>query len=271
MSVRLHWAGTLADGLEVTLSSGPARHVQVLRLQPGDPLVLFDGGGREWPATVLAMGRSEVRVRLGASRVGLPELPWRVSLAVVMPANDRMDALVEKATELGVSIVQPLLSSRSVLRLSGERAERRVAHWQAVAAAASEQCGRATVPVLAPVQDLQAWLQTVRAPSGAGAPSARVLKLLLSAPAERRADAARVLTVAQWSERLASAVLECAPQRVAVQALSGPEGGWTPEEAALARDSGFDPVSLGPRVLRADTAPLAWLAWLSLQVGDNAG
>ncbi|EWS60246.1 Ribosomal RNA small subunit methyltransferase E [Methylibium sp. T29-B] len=121
----------LADGLEAALPAAAARHVQVLRLQPGDGLTLFDGRGSEWEARVVQMGRSEVRVRVGASQPVDRELPLPISLAVGMPANERMDWLVEKATELGVSTLQPLVCERSVLRLGGERADRKLAHWQA--------------------------------------------------------------------------------------------------------------------------------------------
>ena len=104
------------------------------------------GAGHDWPATVLAMGRSEVKVQVGAPQAVSSELPVAVTLALGMPANDRMDALVEKASELGVTTIQPLMTARSVLRLHGERAARKQAHWQAIAIAACEQCGRARVP-----------------------------------------------------------------------------------------------------------------------------
>ena len=132
----------LAGPGELNLPASAARHVQVLRLQPGSPITLFDGSGPEWQAEVVAMGRSEVRVQLHAAQQVQRELAQAVTLCVVMPANDRMDALVEKATELGATAVQPLMSERSVLRLSGDRALKKVAHWQGVAVAAAEQCGR---------------------------------------------------------------------------------------------------------------------------------
>eukprot|EP01137_Pigoraptor_chileana_P005137 Opistho-2@47827 len=131
---------TPLDGaaLELSLPPGAARHVQVLRLQPGSSLTLFDGSGADWQAEVLAMSRSEVRVRLHARQLVQRELAQAVTLALAMPANDRMDGVVEKATELGVTAIQPLMSERSVLRLQGERAEKKVAHWQGVAVAACE-------------------------------------------------------------------------------------------------------------------------------------
>ncbi|HET6599227.1 MAG TPA: RsmE family RNA methyltransferase, partial [Burkholderiaceae bacterium] len=136
----------LRAGATFTLSAGAARHVQVLRLQPGAALTLFDGSGPEWDASVVRMGRSEVEVRLAARHEVERELPRPVTLAWGMPANERMDAVVEKATELGAATLQPLVCERSVLRLGGERALKKEAHWQAIAVAACEQSGRTRVP-----------------------------------------------------------------------------------------------------------------------------
>ena len=241
--MRLFVDGLLQAGSEFTLPPGATRHAQVRRVQPGDGLVLFDGQGSDWPATVLAVSRSAVQVRVGSPLAVARELPLAVTLAVVMPANERMDALVEKATELGVAAIQPLHAARSVLRLAGERAERKRAHWQAMAEAACEQCGRARVPTVAPVLDLLDWLPR----AGAGA------RLLLS--------------LADGAVPLAEAVTPA----TAVTTLSGPEGGLSADEESAARRAGFTPVALGPRVLRADTAPLAVLAWLSLAAARPVG
>ncbi len=234
------------EGSEFALPPGAVRHAQVRRVQPGDPLQLFDGSGSDWPAQVLAMGRSELRVRLGAPVAVQRELPLAVTLAVVMPANERMDWLVEKAGELGAAAVQPLMAQHSVLRLDGERAARKQAHWQGVAVAASEQCGRARVTQVLPVRSLSEWL--------AGGLPAAGARWLLSA------DGASPATLAAPASNTAS---DTAPN-TAVCSLSGPEGGLAPAEQAAARAAGFVPVSLGPRVLRAETAPLALLAWLGL-------
>jgi 16S rRNA (uracil1498-N3)-methyltransferase len=222
---------------EFVLPAGAARHVQVLRLQPGDGLTLFDGSGPQWRAEVTAMGRSEVRVRLLAAEQPPCELERAVTLAVVMPANDRMDFVVEKATELGAGALQPLISDRSVLRLSGERAEKKRAHWQGVAIAAAEQSGRTVPTRIEPVMTLAAWLAA------------------LPAPADE-----------EWRGLLsprAAQPLAAFPQQRALF-LSGPEGGLSNAEEDAARVHGFAAVTLGPRVLRADTAPLAVLAWLAL-------
>jgi len=155
---RFHCSVPLTAGASLALPAGAARHVQVLRMQPGDALTLFDGAGGEYAATVERMGRSEVAVTVGAHQPVEREAPRAVHLAVGMPANERMDWLVEKATELGVASIQPLATAHGVLRLSGERAEKKRAHWEAIAVAACEQCGRNRVPVVLPVQSFSGWL-----------------------------------------------------------------------------------------------------------------
>lgn len=239
MAPRFHVDGPLPrEGSVFEMPAGAARHLQVLRLQPGAAIVLFDGRGGEWSAQVERIGRQAVQVRLGAFADVDRELPWRVTLAIGMPANDRMDALVEKACELGVAAIQPLVCERSVLRLSGERAERKVAHWQGVAVAACEQSGRTRVPTVAPVRSMADWLGALPMP-----------------PAELR-----VLMSLHEAQPLAA--VAGAPGELV--SLSGPEGGLGAVEEDAARARGFVPVSLGPRVLRADTAPLALLAHLGL-------
>jgi 16S rRNA (uracil1498-N3)-methyltransferase len=238
MTMRLHVGTPPRAGEELSLPAAAARHAQVRRVQPGDPLVLFDGSGSEWRAQVLTVGRSEVRVRVGEPALVCRELPWPLTMALAMPANERMDLLVEKATELGVGRIQPLMSERSVLRLAAERAERKREHWQAIAVAASEQCGRTRVPTVAPVQALASWLD------------------------EPRPGIGLLLSLQHTARPLHELALEGVPE---LTTLSGPEGGLTPAEEAAACARGFLPAALGPRVLRADTAPLAVLAWLGLK------
>jgi 16S rRNA (uracil1498-N3)-methyltransferase len=227
----------LAIGQSLELPAGAARHVQVLRLQPGAHITLFSGEGGEFGAVVERMGRSDVAVRVESHRPIERESARELHLAAAMPANERMDWLVEKATELGVSSIQPLMAERSVLRLSGDRARKKQAHWQAIAVAACEQCGRNRVPAVHEVADLRSWL----ASGAVGTPR----RLLLSLRAE------------------ALALRDAAPGNDAALFLTGPEGGWSnaEEEAALA--AGFRPVTLGTRVLRAETAALAALAALA--------
>lgn len=233
----------LLPGTEIDLPAGAARHVQVLRLQPGDAITLFHGGldglgaGGEFEATVLRMGRSEVRVEVGKHHPVEREAARAIHLLAGITANERMDWLVEKATELGVSSITPLLAERSVLKLKGERAEKKQAHWQAVAVAACEQCGRNRVPRIHAAQSLADWL-------GHSLPS--------TAPAEQRL----VLSLRAGTQPLQPVAVGVGP----VWFLSGPEGGLSPAEETLALAHGFVPTTLGPRVLRAETAPLAALA-----------
>ncbi|MFZ9510368.1 MAG: 16S rRNA (uracil(1498)-N(3))-methyltransferase, partial [Burkholderiaceae bacterium] len=156
---RLFCPEPLHSGLSLGLPPGAARHVQVLRLQPGDAITLFDGRGGEHEATITRMGRSTVDVQVGTHHAVEREAPIHVHLALGIPANERMDWLVEKATELGVAGITPLMSARSVLRLSGERAEKKQAHWQSIAVAACEQCGRNRVPPVATPVAFDAWLR----------------------------------------------------------------------------------------------------------------
>jgi 16S rRNA (uracil1498-N3)-methyltransferase len=243
MPARLFIDMPIAVGTELALPAGPARHVQVLRLQPADQVVLFDGRGGEYTGAVTHMGRSEVRVRVDAHRAVERELARSVTLALGMPANERMDALVEKATELGAARIVPLLCERSVLRLQGERAMKKQAHWHGVASAAAEQCGRTRLPAVDAVAALPAWLRDLPSRDG----SARWLL-----------DPGEASPLASLLPALGSAD---------VVLLSGPEGGLSPAERALAVYAGFVAVSLGPRVLRADTAPLAALACLGALAG----
>ena len=233
--------GALALEAELALPPGAARHVQVLRLQPGDEVTLFDGSGDEWTAAVTAMGRSEVRVALKSRQPVDREMKRAVTLAVVMPANDRMDGIVEKACELGAVAIQPLMSERSVLRLQGDRAEKKRAHWQGVAIAAAEQCGRSKPLQVAPVKTLAQWLADL--PDDADEQRwllSPVAAQPLSALAAKAGDVGRIVV------------------------LSGPEGGLSEAEEQSARTRGFSAAKLGPRILRADTASLAVLGWLSL-------
>jgi 16S rRNA (uracil1498-N3)-methyltransferase len=235
MTLRLYIDDAIAGPGELTLPADAARHVQVRRLQPGDALCLFDGRGGEWQGDVRVMGRRDVVVRVLAHSAVERERTPPVTIALGMPANERMDMLVEKAAELGMAALQPLHTARSVLRLDADRAERRRAHWQAVAQSACEQCGRTRVPVVHAVCGFDDWL--------AASPDPGALGWLLDPQAP---------------------LPERAPTQ-ALRLLSGPEGGFTAAEREAALAHGFVAVGLGPRVLRADTAPLAMLAWLAMQ------
>jgi 16S rRNA (uracil1498-N3)-methyltransferase len=235
---RFHCSAPLSPGQWLELPAHAARHVQVLRLQPGAAITLFTGEGGEFEAVVEHMGRTEVRVQVGEHRVIEREAACDVQLAVGMPANERMDWLVEKATELGTTAFWPLVTERSVVKLSGERAQKKRAHWEAIAVAACEQCGRNRIPKVHEVMDLERWF--ARLSSGAR-------KLLLSPTAQVGPSAAT------------------GASREPVIALSGPEGGFSRHEEQRALEHGFIAVNLGARVLRAETAPLALLAALTLR------
>ena len=247
MNARFYADVALVPGTSISLPEQTARHVQVLRLQPGEHITLFNGRGNaegQFDGTIERMGRSDVDVVIGAFTSTLREAARAIHLLVGMPANDRMDWLVEKATELGAASIQPVMSERSVLRLKAERADKKVAHWRGIAIASSEQCGRNRVPLVHDIATLADWLKKVSVvPTGTGT------RLLLSLQ-----DGARPLNQAVGGTG-------------ALSFLSGPEGGLSPAEEAAAIAWGFSPVTLGPRVLRADTAPLAVLSYLSLLLG----
>jgi len=247
---RFHCPSALNSGDEFELPAGTARHVQVRRLQPDDLITLFNGEGGEFKATILRMGRSDVSVRVGEKIDTSRELNVRVNLWCGITANERMDWLVEKATELGASSLLPITAERSVLKLKGERSDKKLAHWQAVAVAASEQSGRNLVmAVKAPVSLQQALLEEQPAQ-----PSQ--LRWVLSLAAGTQ-DLHVALKRAQSHAQSHSGSV---PFEVTV--LSGPEGGLSLSEEAQALAAGFIPVSLGNRVLRAETAPLAVLSVL---------
>ena len=283
---RIYTPQPLHSGHELELDAAAARHVQVLRKQPGDRLTVFNGQGGEYEAEVIHMGRSEVRVRVGAHDPVERELGCAVHIALGVPANERMEWLVEKATELGVASIQPLMLERSVLRLAGERAEKKVAHWQAVAAAACEQSGRNRVPTIHAVCSLSQWLaqSLVRmshdaqpswglAIGAAGGATLAETSTVHAEPAAAPASMASAAPPARYILSLSSQAVALGQIMgqgacpASLQLLSGPEGGLAPSEEQLAIAAGFAPLGLGARVLRAETAPLAVLAgvavWLS--------
>ncbi|MCX8517039.1 MAG: 16S rRNA (uracil(1498)-N(3))-methyltransferase [Rhodoferax sp.] len=247
----------LHSGDLLDLPAGAARHVQVLRLQPGATITLFNHGpgwsgpspGGEYAAPIPHMGRSQVQVRVEAHIAIEREARRSVHLAVAMPANERMDWLVEKATELGAASIQPLMTERSVLRLNAERASKKVEHWQSVAIAACEQCGGNRVPLLGAVKTLAQWLAG-RADGG----------VVGAGVAGKEPTHALLLSLREGTQPLAA--WQALPHSVVV--LSGPEGGFSTAEEDAAIAAGFQPITLGRRVLRAETAALTALAALAL-------
>lgn len=213
----------------------------VLRLAEGDAVTLFDGRGGEYDAVITACGRNTVQVRVHGQRSKSLESPLQVTLVQAVSSGERMDFTVQKAVELGVAAVQPVLSERCVVRLSGERAGKRVAHWQAVVVAACEQCGRNHVPPVQPLLPFAAWLEQQLAEPG--------LRILLAPGGDVRLQ-------------------DLGPSPGRLTLLAGPEGGLTAAEAGDAGRAGFRALQLGPRVLRTETAALAALAAMQTLWGD---
>lgn len=226
---------------QVELPPESAHHAaKVLRLQAGNAIVLFDGTGGEYPAIISQIGKQHVTAEIGPWRERECESPLDITLVQAMSSGDKMDFTLQKAVELGISAIQPIASERSVVRLSGERAEKRVRHWQQVVVSACEQCGRNRVPEVAPILSLSDWL---------GKPATPGMRLTLApdAPASLR---------------------ELTRPSAPITLLIGPEGGLAPGEIKAASSRGFAPVRLGPRVLRTETAALAALAAMQAVWGD---
>ena len=272
---RFYCSVPLATGDVMDLPAGAARHVQVLRLQPGDTLTLFNGGvggaeglagveatppethvlGGEFEATVVRMGRSSVSVQVGVHDPVEREAHRAVHLVLGMPANERMDWLVEKATELGVVSIQPLVTERTVLRLAAERADKKQAHWQSIAIAACEQSGRNRVPLIHPVRTFALWAKlSVDGPLDGHRPG----------PAFRPGfSQGFLLSLRATSQPLRQVMALSESTLGEITFLSGPEGGLSDGEEQAALSSGFVGVSLGTRVLRAETAALAALTLMA--------
>jgi 16S rRNA (uracil1498-N3)-methyltransferase len=234
----------LSPQASIDLPENAARHAcRVLRLRAGDDLVLFDGAGGEYSARIAEVVRDRVRVDVLQWRDAGCEAPIEVTLVQALQAGDKMDMTMQKAVELGVARIVPVASKRSVVRLDGERALRRLEHWRGVVASACEQCGRNRVPEVTPLAGLDRWLAQ---PAAAG-----VIRLMLAPGA--------ALTL--------NGMAPPAPGS-AVELLIGAEGGLAPEEVAAAGAAGYVAIRLGPRVLRTETAGLAALAAIQCLWGD---
>lgn len=241
-TIRIHVDQPLAIDATVNLPPSASEHVgRVLRMAVGDALVLFNGDGSDYPATIVAAGKREVQVRVQTAEPLHNESPLALTLAQGVARGDKMDLVVQKATELGVVRIVPLLTERSDVRLDAARAEKRLLHWRAVAASACEQCGRARVPDVLPAMPLSAWLAALT-------DDGRVRLALLP----RGKQAARDLRFSA-----AGGIL-----------VAGPEGGLGDGDVATLAAAGFGGLKLGPRILRTETAGLAALAALQALHGD---
>ena len=229
----------LTSGATVDLPESVAHHLHVVRMQAGAVLTLFDGRGGQYAATLLEIGKKRASATVEAFEPVEVELPYSVTLAQGLPEGSKMDWIIEKAVEMGVARVQPLAAQRSVVRLSGERAEKRQAHWQEVAVAASEQSGRNRVLVVDPLREAMAWL-------GESALPAAPVRILLSPRGTG--------SLAAWAH---------ANQARAVCLLVGPEGGFNEREEEAAIAGGALARSMGPRILRTETAGIAAVAALN--------
>jgi 16S rRNA (uracil1498-N3)-methyltransferase len=242
-TIRLHIDQPLNVGTELPLPAQAGEHaVRVLRLVAGDPLTLFNGDGCDYPATILAAGKRAVTVRIHEKRVLENESALRLTLAQGVARGDKMDLIVQKATELGVWRIVPLLTERSDVKLDAARAEKRLTHWRAVAASACEQSGRARLPEIVAALPLSTWLENL-ADDGA-------LRLALLPEAVKLS---RELRFASSAGLL----------------VVGPEGGLGARDIDALKASNFESLCLGPRILRTETAGLAALAALQAIHGDG--
>ena len=241
-STRIHVDQPLALAAELALPQQAAEHVvRVLRMNAGDMLTIFNGDGYDYAATLISVGKRDVTVRIEEREQIDNESPLRLTLAQGVARGEKMDLIVQKATELGVARIVPLFTERSEVKLDAARAEKRLLHWRAVAASACEQSGRVCVPEVTAAQTLQEWLKNL-ADDGAQ-------RLALLPEGTRRArelrfsDAGGLLVV-------------------------GPEGGLGDRDVSALQDAGFQGLRLGPRILRTETAGLAALAALQALHGD---
>lgn len=240
--IRIYVAQSLLVGHDATLDGSAAEHVgRVLRLRAGDALTLFNGDGHDYAAQLTDVGRHGVTARIIGVTTLNNESPLALTLAQGIARGDKMDWVVQKATELGVKRIVPLLTERSEVRLDAPRAAKRVAHWRAVAISACEQSGRGSLPVIEPVASLDTWRV-------AGADDT-ALRLALLPDATQQ-------------------VRHLPAMQAGVVLVVGPEGGLGDRDLATLSDAGFAGLNLGPRILRSETAGLVALAALQATCGD---
>lgn len=241
-TTRIHVEQPLAPATEVPLPAQAAEHVaRVLRMNAGDALTVFNGDGYNYAATLVSVGKRDVIIRIGDREEVANESPLQLTLAQGVARGEKMDLIVQKATELGVARIVPLFTERSEVKLDAARAEKRLQHWRAVAASACEQSGRVRVPEVMPALSLQSWLENLA-----------------------NDDAQRLALLPEGTLR-ARALRFCASGGLLVV---GPEGGLGERDIASLREAGFQGLQLGPRILRTETAGLAALAALQALHGD---
>ena len=239
---RFHIPAPLAVGDLLTLPDHVAHHIHVLRLPLGATLTLFDGSGNEYIATLTALEKKRASAEVKTMQPRSVELPYAITLAQALPEAAKMDWIIEKAVELGAAGIVPLAAQRCVVRLAADRAEKRHVHWQAIIIAACEQSGRNRLARLAPLSDFSHWI----------AQQDLHRRILLTPRAEQ--------SLADWSRH---------QPHQAVTLMIGPEGGFSPDEERSAIQHGALPLSMGPRVLRTETAGLAAIATLVAAWGET--
>ncbi|MFA7554547.1 MAG: 16S rRNA (uracil(1498)-N(3))-methyltransferase [Spongiibacteraceae bacterium] len=223
----------------ITLDEKASHYLsKVLRLKVDAPLILFNGDGHQYPSTIAAVDKKTVSVRTERCEIVDVESPLSTHLGIALSKGDRMDLVMQKATELGVTAITPLLSERSEVKLKGERADKKQQHWQQILISSCEQCGRNKIPQLNPIQTIDSWTESVQADK----------KLVLHHRSDHRIDPTETVS--------------------SVAILIGPEGGLSEREIQAAQQKQFAPLTLGPRVLRTETAPLVALAILQQAWGD---
>lgn len=241
-AARFYCPAPMSGYTRLELPKDAAHHAhRVLRLRVNDPVQVFDGAGNAFDAKIYEINGKRVVLHELQSCMSETESPLHITLAQAMCSSEKMDWVVQKATELGVSTIQPVQTQRSVARLNADRAAKRVAHWNSVAISACEQCGRNVLPYILPPEDFAAWLARLRENSG--------IKLVLLPEG-------------------AAALHKLSPTTRDVYLLVGPEGGFTDDEAKMVHVAGFSPVRLGRRILRTETAALAGLAAIQTLWGD---
>jgi 16S rRNA (uracil1498-N3)-methyltransferase len=246
---RVYVEAALTPGSLVQLPPETASHLaKVLRARSGDELVLFNGDGREFTGAIESVRGSRVLASVGDSRPVDRESPLAITLVQCVPRGDRMDFIVQKATELGVARIVPVLSQRSVVRLDKSQAESKAVHWRAVAVSACEQCGRNRLPIIEAAQPLLNYL---------GESSPGTGPRLVFEPES-----------AQHASGMAQSPDAAGIPIVAAEIAIGPEGGFASDELEAFRVAGFSQVGLGPRILRAETAAIAAVVWLLARFGD---
>ncbi|PLY16550.1 MAG: 16S rRNA (uracil(1498)-N(3))-methyltransferase [Sedimenticola sp.] len=238
---RIHTHQTLSPDSTLSLEEGPARHlIQVLRLKADAPVILFNGDGHDYQGVIISLGKRQVDIAISERGAQESAACLAIHLGLGISKGERMDFAIQKSVELGVTEITPLVSERCVVRISDERMQKRIQHWQNILIAACEQSGRRRLPMLHAPLKLQDWIN------------------------KREAQQHNLLLDHRSSDTLAS----LSPPESGTCLLVGPEGGLSEEEIASAKREGFHGVQLGPRVLRTETAPLAAIAAMQALWGD---